>query len=204
MSATGRRTEIQDAAIAVLARDGTRGLTHRAVDRQAGVSAGTTSNYFRTRAALALGTLERLDTEARRGRQPADEDLAELPPEDAVVEMVRWFVEGGAPNYAEAMLAWYRLNVEDPPAPEIASILTAARQSAENRFAGVVGRCGAKDPGWYGQLVKACVDGVSLSVLTSTRFEVPADQMTRRILRGIFHAIRQERVRAGGDTVESP
>lgn len=193
MSTSERRTEIQDAAIAVLAEHGTRGLTHRAVDQRAGVPVGTTSNYFRTRASLALGTLDRLGTEARRGRQPTDEDLADLSAEEAVVEVARWFVEGGAPNYAEAMLAWYRLNVEDPPVPEIAAILTSARRSAEDRFAELVDRCGASDPRRYGQLVKACIDGVSLSVMTAARPEISADQMMRSMLRGIFHAIRNER-----------
>ena len=55
-----RRRTITDAAVACLGEHGARGLTHRAVDRQAGVPAGTTSNYFPTRAALVLGAAERI------------------------------------------------------------------------------------------------------------------------------------------------
>jgi DNA-binding transcriptional regulator YbjK len=44
-----RRTALVDAAIEVLARDGARGLTFRAVDLEAGVPAGTASNYFPNR-----------------------------------------------------------------------------------------------------------------------------------------------------------
>ncbi|PXY29954.1 TetR family transcriptional regulator [Prauserella sp. PE36] len=44
-----RRTALADAAIEVLARDGARGLTFRAVDTEAGVPAGTASNYFANR-----------------------------------------------------------------------------------------------------------------------------------------------------------
>src|SRR6187455_857656 len=47
-----RRTEILDGALAVLADQGMRGLTHRAVDAAAGLPAGSTSYYFRSRAAL--------------------------------------------------------------------------------------------------------------------------------------------------------
>ena len=47
-----RRAEIADAAISTLARDGMRGLTHRAVDRAAGLPEGSASYYFRTRQAL--------------------------------------------------------------------------------------------------------------------------------------------------------
>jgi DNA-binding transcriptional regulator YbjK len=48
----GRRAALLDAAIEVLARDGARGLTFRAVDAQAGVPVGTTSNYVSSRDAL--------------------------------------------------------------------------------------------------------------------------------------------------------
>ncbi|OPF78129.1 TetR family transcriptional regulator [Streptomyces antioxidans] len=44
-----RRTALVDAAIEVLAREGARGLTFRAVDAEAAVPAGTASNYFGSR-----------------------------------------------------------------------------------------------------------------------------------------------------------
>jgi DNA-binding transcriptional regulator YbjK len=51
-----------------LADHGANGLTHRKVDRQAGVPDGTTSFYFRTRQALLRGVSERV----------AELDLADL------------------------------------------------------------------------------------------------------------------------------
>jgi AcrR family transcriptional regulator len=42
----------------VLGSGGSRALTHRSVDRAAGVAEGTTSNHFRTRAALIAGALQ--------------------------------------------------------------------------------------------------------------------------------------------------
>ncbi|MEU3794541.1 TetR/AcrR family transcriptional regulator [Streptomyces fructofermentans] len=44
-----RRAALVDAAIEVLAGQGARGLTFRAVDTEAGVPAGTASNYFANR-----------------------------------------------------------------------------------------------------------------------------------------------------------
>ena len=41
-----------DAAIQILGERGVRAVTHRAVDAEAGVSAGSTANYFSTREAL--------------------------------------------------------------------------------------------------------------------------------------------------------
>lgn len=67
----GRTRQVGDAAIAVLADQGARGLTHRAVDRSAGLPPGTTSNYARTREALltlALARIAELDaTEGAAG-----------------------------------------------------------------------------------------------------------------------------------------
>ena len=54
-----RRNQILDAAIDILCDDGVAGLTHRQVDSRAGVPAGTTSNYFRTRQALLEATAAR-------------------------------------------------------------------------------------------------------------------------------------------------
>src|SRR5262245_15036152 len=55
-----RRTTILDAAVDLLGGHGPRGLTHRAVDAEAGLPAGSTSNYFRTREALLLAVAERV------------------------------------------------------------------------------------------------------------------------------------------------
>ncbi len=54
-----RRRALADAAIAILAGQGSHHLTHRTVDRRAGVPAGTTANYFPQRDDL-------LDAAARR------------------------------------------------------------------------------------------------------------------------------------------
>ena len=57
--AAGRRRLLADAALEVLAEQGARGLTHRAVDEAAGLPQGSTSNVFRSRKALLQGALER-------------------------------------------------------------------------------------------------------------------------------------------------
>lgn len=51
-TALARPQVLADAAIRVIAHDGMRGLTHRAVDREAGLPQGSTSYYASTRAAL--------------------------------------------------------------------------------------------------------------------------------------------------------
>lgn len=56
----GRRRILCDAAIQVLADEGAKGLTHRKVEKQAGLPDGTTSSYFPTRSALLRATAERV------------------------------------------------------------------------------------------------------------------------------------------------
>ncbi|HKH51215.1 MAG TPA: TetR/AcrR family transcriptional regulator [Mycobacterium sp.] len=63
-----RRRELCDAAIRVLAEHGSRGLTHGQVDRYARVPDGSTSYYYRTRAALLRGV----------GKRVAEIDVANL------------------------------------------------------------------------------------------------------------------------------
>lgn len=65
-----RRAALLDAAIEVLAREGSRGLTLRAVDAEAGVPTGTTSNYFANRAQLLVQILHR--TRERLVPDPAE------------------------------------------------------------------------------------------------------------------------------------
>ncbi len=57
---TDKRATVLDAAIELVGTEGLRALTHRRVDAIAGVPAGSTSNYFRTRQALVEGVLDRL------------------------------------------------------------------------------------------------------------------------------------------------
>lgn len=55
-----RHVRIADAALTLLAREGARGLTHRAVDAELNLPSGSTSYYYRTRAALLLAAAQRL------------------------------------------------------------------------------------------------------------------------------------------------
>jgi len=60
-----RREQLLDAAITVLGERGIHALSHRAVDTQAGVPAGSASNHFRTRDALLDAVVERFAARER-------------------------------------------------------------------------------------------------------------------------------------------
>lgn len=70
-----RPDDVADAAVTVLATRGLRGLTHRAVDAEATLPQGSTSNCFRTRAELITAIVDRLeflDRESLTGVGPPD------------------------------------------------------------------------------------------------------------------------------------
>ena len=54
-SASPRRRQLLDAALHVIADEGLRGLTHRAVDRRAGLPEGTCSAFFAAGRGLNAG-----------------------------------------------------------------------------------------------------------------------------------------------------
>lgn len=65
-----RRTAIAEAAIRVIDRDGLRGLTHRALDRELGYAQGTTSNYARTRRDLIELVVRRMSERTASDVEP--------------------------------------------------------------------------------------------------------------------------------------
>ncbi|KHF43151.1 TetR/AcrR family transcriptional regulator [Saccharomonospora viridis] len=90
---TTRRDQVLDAAIRVLGTRGMRQLTHRAVDAEARLPEGSTSNYFRNREALVAGVLDRLvaQDEQAWGLFSADLSNITLTP-DAFIDAVTQFV----------------------------------------------------------------------------------------------------------------
>jgi DNA-binding transcriptional regulator YbjK len=119
-----RRDRLADAAIGLLARAGARGLTHRAVDAEAGQPPGTTSRYFRTRQALMCGAAERLRTVhfadlARAPTGPVEPTAVA----DHLAAIVRTALTSGRVRQVAAL----ELYLESTRRPELRAVLTEAR-----------------------------------------------------------------------------
>ncbi len=65
------RTRALQAAVELLGTEGLRSLTHARIDDRAGLPKGSTSNYFRTRAALLTGVADWLAEVDRQAAGPA-------------------------------------------------------------------------------------------------------------------------------------
>ncbi|MEV6248450.1 TetR family transcriptional regulator [Streptomyces sp. NPDC051742] len=118
-----RRTALLDAAIEVLADEGARGLTFRAVDARAAVPTGTSSNYFRDRDQVLSQVADRIFV--RLTPEPGVIDTALLPPPSRplVVELMRQLARRLAAERT-CYLGLFELRLEAARRPELRTQLT--------------------------------------------------------------------------------
>lgn len=181
-----RRRELLDAAIRVLAGQGARGLTHRAVDVEAGVPIGTASNYFRSRDRLVTEIFERIserlqpDPEVHRelAARPAGHDLFADYVRDIVARLSR---------ERDVTLALFELRLESTRNPQIRQRLSEwadagfAADVEFNRSAGLPG--GASEIA----LFHYALDGLLLDRLTtSIDPHTPTDAVVDALVAGLL------------------
>ncbi len=91
MSTTDRRAALVDAAIDVIAAQGIRALTHRALDTALELPGGSASYYFRTKRALIEAIANRITTRSRDDFTAADLALsAPIDPEAVALAIASW------------------------------------------------------------------------------------------------------------------
>ena len=161
-----RRTELMDAALTVVADKGMKGLTHRAVDAEAGLAEGTTSNYYRNRAALVeavLNRVEQLDVELLQSQRPAG------PPAnvDELAEQLAALVLALTREHAALARARLALSLDQPEAVTAGHFrLVGGMEQALAALGISEAAARARDLADYG-------DGLLLHLLTVRRGEQP-------------------------------
>jgi DNA-binding transcriptional regulator YbjK len=117
-----RRQALLDASIEVLARDGARGLTFRAVDKAAAVPAGTASNYFSNRDDLLVQVGHRYYERLI----PDESAMAALhgPRTRETVTELMTEVVGRVTRFRTGYLALLELRLEATRRPELQALLT--------------------------------------------------------------------------------
>jgi AcrR family transcriptional regulator len=126
-----RRAQLADAAIELLAEAGVHGVTHRAVERRAGLPPGTASNYFRSREALLVATAERV---VRRHQ----DDMAAAAsvhqpigsPGDQATELIAGSLLAAATTHRQRYLAIFELRLEGLRRPALAAAIDALMADA--------------------------------------------------------------------------
>ncbi|MET9351067.1 TetR/AcrR family transcriptional regulator [Streptomyces termitum] len=118
-----RRTALVDAAIEVLAREGARGLTFRAVDAEAAVPTGTASNYFASRDELLTQAGARVYERLRPDEASMEETRTAPRDTETYVRIMRELV-GRISAFRTGYLALLELRLEATRRPALRSILT--------------------------------------------------------------------------------
>ncbi|MFF8378807.1 TetR/AcrR family transcriptional regulator [Streptomyces sp. NPDC015661] len=113
-----RRTALLDAAIEVLADEGARGLTFRAVDARAGVPTGTSSNYFSDRDQLLSQVADRIFVRLTPEPGAIDAALLPTPSRALVVELMRWLARRMTAERT-CYLGLFELRLEAARRPEL-------------------------------------------------------------------------------------
>jgi DNA-binding transcriptional regulator YbjK len=154
---------VADTALALLAAAGMRGLTHRAVDRAAGLPAGSTSNLARTRAALLELALRRLtEVERRRFAGTAGLVAADLrgPGRATLTDALAAMVDAQLREHRASVLARYELALEATRRPALRAIYDELGRGFRAAAADLMRRAGSPDPGRHGPRLVAFVEGL--------------------------------------------
>ncbi|MFE8992130.1 TetR/AcrR family transcriptional regulator [Streptomyces collinus] len=180
---------VADAALALLAERGMRGLTHRAVDEAAGLPQGSTSNLARTRQALLELAVRRLaDREARvlALHEMPDPGAGPGPLADALALAAHRAMTG----HRALTLARYELALEATRRPELRAFFDATGARFRDQLAALVSGLGSTDPARHTLSLIAWGDGLMFScVAGSFGAEVPSLEEVRAGLRELLEGM---------------
>lgn len=155
----GRRDHIVECALQIVAEGGFKALTHRAVDRAAGLVEGSTGNHFPRRADLVRAVTRRVGErdhqvfhELRASKVKSIEELSEL--------LTQGVVRMTAPDYADlARVRLQRLPTGSDEVEELHSAVLRALEAALERL-------GASDIPVRARTVAALFDGMILHTVS--------------------------------------
>ncbi|MFI0808545.1 TetR/AcrR family transcriptional regulator [Streptomyces echinatus] len=159
---TSRAALVADAALALLAERGMRGLTHRAVDEAAGLPSGSTSNVARTREAL-------LELAVRRHAEREARVLAleEMPDPsggvDALAEGLALAVHRSLTRDRELLIARYELALEATRRPGLRAFYDRTGAVFQEQLSALLTAAGSPDPARHVLSVAAWADGLMFS-----------------------------------------
>lgn len=174
-----RRRQITDAALAVLAAEGARGLTHRAVDRAAALPEGSTSNAYRSRAALLQAALERhVELELVPIPDLAGEHLDPA----AVCALILAGLDRVLRDHA-LIVARYELVLESTRRPALHDALSATREQFAAIAEQLLGAGGCATPRPHAVQLMVVLDGVLLDQVLGADSRLGRPQISTLVAR---------------------
>src|SRR3954451_700476 len=152
------------AAVEVLGTEGVRALSHTRVDARAGLPAGSTSNWFRTRRALLAGIVDRMAELERADFDPSGLPVA--PDAEGLIDGLCAMAELQTGPFAVRTRARYALFLELASDPELGAPLRRQRHEFERWTEQLVSAAGIPDPVPAARALMALGDGLMLHRLT--------------------------------------
>ncbi|MEU5788266.1 TetR family transcriptional regulator [Micromonospora purpureochromogenes] len=162
---TERLSAIADAGLRLIAREGLRGLTHRAVDAEAGLPVGSTSYYFRKRDDLVTACVRRLveiDLLEIAATGIADRVMTAEQLADMGADLMWHWITVDAHRH----LARYELLLHSRRRPELAAELVDAGDRLRVAIAAMLQAQNCAQPASTAAWFVSCIDGVVLDQLT--------------------------------------
>lgn len=183
----------------MLAAEGARGLTHRAVDRAAGLPAGSTSNYARTREALLTCALTRItqleaaDAAAlpRRDTPTPDAAAPGADPAALLAAPIAEMLHHGLTHGRGRLLARCELALESTRQPDLRAIYDAASRPFRDPAAGMLESAGSTSPDRHACMLIAWCEGVQFDSIAGAGSARPPDlaeleHQARELIRGMI------------------
>jgi DNA-binding transcriptional regulator YbjK len=152
------RVRALEAAVDLVATHGLRALTHARVDAAAGLPRGSTSNYFRTRAALLGGVVDWIVEQEMR---EVDTALT-VASGDELVEAMGGLVEYVTGANRAMTTARLVLFMEAAHEPSLREVVSRGRTTMQAAVEGALTGLGAADPVTAAAAVMACAEGLIL------------------------------------------
>ncbi|MFI1682943.1 TetR/AcrR family transcriptional regulator [Streptomyces sp. NPDC020607] len=191
-SAGAPRTElIADAALALLAERGMRGLTHRAVDEAAGLPQGSTSNYARTRLALLEAAVRRQAEREAEVLNPAGMPHPAAGREQLATGLALALHQYLTGDHRQLLVSRYELAMEATRRPELRAFYDAAGAQFREPLESLLRAAGSAAPERHTLSLVAWCDGLMFScVAGSYHAAAPTEEELRssvgELLRGML------------------
>ncbi|WP_226553931.1 TetR/AcrR family transcriptional regulator [Celeribacter naphthalenivorans] len=172
-----RSIQIADAAIDVLAAEGGRGLTHRAVDRHLNWPEGTTSRYYRTRDALMTAIVQRLiDVEVTSFTEWQNRAASGPMTLEKIAELLSYAFRDWIAG-STRQLARYELSLEGRRRPAVHEALLSGRRQLNEIVAQALEAAGFPNPTVQATLLVSGVDGLCHDMLLHPEITIDPDEI---------------------------
>ncbi len=174
-----RRTAILDAAIEVLATEGGRGLTHRAIDRRLDLPLGSTANHFSTRTALLRAVNERLlELDIVSLELIPDRKLSK---DRAVILLAENLVDSLQPEARNHYIAHHEVLLQSARDHHLRREIGAARKRFVDVVARILTAVGCGDPEAHAPGMVAMLDGLLIDQLLYSERPIDTGWLTLQV-----------------------